>query len=336
MNGQNNIGLPGRFSVEKLKHKLYSGLCLQLHILMYRGERRRYHLAHGNVVKADNGNVFRYPDAAGVQTAHNANGELVGRGDKRGDIPVDGNRVSGSVAGCNAVHFIFKEDGRIEGNTAFRQRCLVSEKAFLQYAAVLHKGAGIGDARMAFFCEIPGGEIAALEILQSDVVYVGLTDVAVDQDNGNMECRKGIKKGIVENTGEKKTVHVPVLKKADELVGGLYRAQHQIVTVFPKCAFNNADGGGVERVLHHIGIVPRDDMVDEGDHFGGFGDQSPCGHIWCVAKNTDRVIYSFNRFLGDTIRPAMNDVGNSSAAYSGVSGDIFNGSHKGNFLSVFM
>ncbi len=52
MNGQNNIGLPGRFSVEKLKHKLYSGLCLQLHILMYRGERRRYHLAHGNVVKS--------------------------------------------------------------------------------------------------------------------------------------------------------------------------------------------------------------------------------------------------------------------------------------------
>ncbi len=47
---------------------------------------------------------------------------------------------------------------------------------------------------MAFFCEIPGGEIAALEILQSDVVYVGLTDVAVDQDNRNMECRKGIKK----------------------------------------------------------------------------------------------------------------------------------------------
>ena len=118
-----------------------------------------------------------------------------------------------------------------------------------------------------------------------------------------MKPGNGIEEFIFENSGEEQTVHIPVLEKGNQFFCSLYSTKHEVVSVFTQSSLNGSDGGGMEGVIHHIGIGTGDNMINEPNHFGGTGYQRTGRHIRYIAQFFDGIVDALNRFGRDTFVP---------------------------------
>lgn len=204
-----------RIFLQKLEHKVNSESSLEVHILMNRGERRRNQLRHWNIIKANHRDVIGYfqalfPGARIMIPRHNI-------------CSYDKSRNSGMLCyfctdlftGFN-IHFLLEHQRLIKGDCVVCQCSLVAQETFLKHTTVFNVGGSEGDTFVSSLNQILGSLIASGEIFQTNITKLIGFNVTVDEYDRNIESGDGIEKFIFENTGEKQSVHIPVLKEGNQ------------------------------------------------------------------------------------------------------------------------
>ncbi len=180
--------------------------------------------------------------------------------------------------------------------------------------------------------QIMSGIIASCEVFKADIAELRSVDIGIDQHYWNMKPGNGIEEFIFENSGEEQTVHIPVLEKGNQFFCSLYSTKHEVVSVFTQSSLNGSDGGGMEGVIHHIGIGTGDNMINEPNHFGGTGYQRTGRHIRYIAQFFDGIVDALNRFGRDTFVPAVDYIRYCCCTDTGGLCNISNSNHNISFV----